>query len=79
MDTSGMNGLGLASRIGRISDFNKMQEWKRAVGDFTTTSSINKISVTTSSQSSGSTMVPINQEDEEELDDPPEEPLCLGC
>ena len=72
MDTSGMNGLGLASCIGRIPDFNKMQEWKRAmeeaVSENLATTSVAEISATTSSQSSSLATAPINQ-DEGDVDD----------
>lgn len=40
MDTSGMDELGLNIRIGRIPNFNKMQEWKRVVENFIAASSV---------------------------------------
>ena len=73
MDTSGMNGLGLTSHIGRITNFNRMEEWKGAVEEHmkavSENPSITEISVATSSQSSSLVMVPDIQDNDEEVDD----------
>ena len=68
MDTSGMDALGLTDRFKRIRNFNRMEEWKRAVEKFMKAVSENSAATsnltTASSQTSG--LMASTEQDEED-------------